>query len=94
MPWVTLPNVTATPETETSALAVPERLPSRFEGLSETPFDQFDTAQLALLNGWLESALADWPSSANTARVSSSGRTAYCLASHLGPGTPDGMGTD
>jgi uncharacterized protein with von Willebrand factor type A (vWA) domain len=62
LPWVTLPNVTATPETETSALAVPERLPSRFEGLSETPFDQFDTAQLALLNGWLESALADWPS--------------------------------
>jgi len=61
LPWATLPSMTATPETETSALAVPERLPSRLEGLAETPFDELDAAQLALLSGWLESALADWP---------------------------------
>ena len=61
LPWATLPSVTATPDGETTEMAVPERLPSGLEGLGETPFDELDAAQLALLSGWLESALADWP---------------------------------
>jgi len=61
LPWATLPHMTSTPDGGTSALVVPERLPSGLEGLADTPFDEFDPAQLALLSGWLESALADWP---------------------------------
>jgi hypothetical protein len=61
LPWATLPRVRSTADDETSELVVPERLPSRLEGLADIPFDEFDPAQLALLSGWLESALADWP---------------------------------
>jgi uncharacterized protein with von Willebrand factor type A (vWA) domain len=63
LPWATLPSVTSTTETdaETGGVAIPERLPSGLEGLADTPFDELDTAQVALLSGWLESALASWP---------------------------------
>ena len=61
LPWATLPSVRSTPDGGTSELVVPERLPSRLEGLADIPFDEFDPAQLVLLSGWLESALADWP---------------------------------
>ena len=53
--------MTSTPERKRVASAVPERLPSGLEGLADTPFDELDPAQLALLSGWLESALASWP---------------------------------
>jgi uncharacterized protein len=61
LPWATLPRMTSTPDGGSSELVVPERLPSGLEGLAETPFDEFDPAQLALLSGWLESAGSDWP---------------------------------
>jgi len=61
LPWATLPRVTAPSEAEPGGSVVPERLPSGLEGLADTPFDELDTAQLALLGGWLESALASWP---------------------------------
>ena len=61
LPWATLPRVTSTTEAETGELAIPEPLPSAREGLADTPFDEFDAWQLTLLSGWLESALADWP---------------------------------
>jgi uncharacterized protein with von Willebrand factor type A (vWA) domain len=61
LPWATLPSVTSTTEAEPAGLALPERLPNGLEGLADTPFDELDTEQLALLSGWLESALASWP---------------------------------
>jgi uncharacterized protein with von Willebrand factor type A (vWA) domain len=62
LPWATLPRVRSTADDgETGELVVPERLPSRLEALADIPFDEFDPAQLELLRGWLESALADWP---------------------------------
>jgi hypothetical protein len=61
LPWATLPSVTSTTEAETGGLALPERMPSGLEGLADTPFDELDTAQLALLGGWLEAALTSWP---------------------------------
>ncbi len=61
VPWVTLPPATSTSGSDPGEMAVPERLPSGLEGLGETSFDELDAAQLALLSGWLESALADWP---------------------------------
>ena len=61
LPWATPSRVTSTPNSGTSELAVPERLPGGLDGLADTPFDELDPAQLALLSGWLEAALADWP---------------------------------
>jgi hypothetical protein len=61
VPWVILPPASSTPGSDFGELAFPERLPSWLEGLGDTSFDELDGAQLALLSGWLESALADWP---------------------------------
>ena len=79
---------------EHSALVVPERLPSGLEGLADTPFDELDPAQLALLSGWLESALARLAHSADTTRGCSPCGTSHRPAPHVGSGPPDGMGTD
>jgi len=61
VPWVTLPPARSTPSSDLGDMGVPERLPSGLEGLGDTSFDELDVAQLALLSGWLESALVDWP---------------------------------
>jgi len=62
LPWVTLPPVDARDEWHGDAeIGVPQRLPSRLEGLADTPFDQLNPAELALLGAWFETALADWP---------------------------------
>lgn len=61
VPWVTLPSVRSTPGSGLGEISLPERLPSGLEGLGDTSFDELNAAQLALLSGWLESALVDWP---------------------------------
>jgi uncharacterized protein with von Willebrand factor type A (vWA) domain len=61
LPWVTLPRMTSTTEAERGGPALPERMPSGLEGVADTPFDELDTVQLALLSGWLQAALASWP---------------------------------
>lgn len=61
LPWATLPRVTSTPGEDPGGLTLPERLPSNFEALVDTPFDELDPANLALLSGWLQLALANWP---------------------------------
>jgi len=61
LPWTTLPQVVSSPGEHSAELALAERLPSGLEGLAETPFDELDPTQLALLSGWLESALTHWP---------------------------------
>jgi uncharacterized protein with von Willebrand factor type A (vWA) domain len=62
LPWHTLPR--STPE-ESSAdderFFLPELLPSALSGMGETPFDEFDDDQLALLGRWLEKAAPRWP---------------------------------
>ena len=40
---------------------LPELLPSELEGMGDTPFDEFDAEQLALLGRWLERAAPRWP---------------------------------
>src|SRR6185437_15551437 len=35
--------------------------PSGLEGLVDTPFEELNPADMALLGSWLESALATWP---------------------------------
>ena len=62
LPWHTLPRTTAgenAPEEEQFFL--PELLPSALTGMAETPFDEFDAEQLALLGRWLERAAPRWP---------------------------------
>lgn len=62
LPWATLPSVVATAEDgDESPLEVPERRPSDLEGVADEPFEALGPADLALLDGWLASALADWP---------------------------------
>ncbi|HST84290.1 MAG TPA: VWA domain-containing protein [Kineosporiaceae bacterium] len=62
LPWATLPTVVTSDEsTADTEIGVPQRLPSQLEGLADTPFDQLDPAQLALLGAWFETALARWP---------------------------------
>jgi uncharacterized protein len=61
LPWATLPRAMSMQDAEAGERAVPERLPSELEGLADVPFAEFDAAQLALLCGWFESALVDWP---------------------------------
>jgi uncharacterized protein len=61
LPWVTLPQVVADAGESDSAFTVPERLPSDIAGLIDTPFEQLDLAQTALLGRWLASVLPSWP---------------------------------
>ncbi len=62
LPWLTLPTVVDTARSSDCDVAVPQRLPSDLEELADTPFEDLDADRLALLSGWLESALATWPS--------------------------------
>ncbi len=62
LPWHTLPRPTSDDEPpEEGTLFLPELLPSALAGFTETPFDEFDTVQLAALGRWLERAAPRWP---------------------------------
>lgn len=62
LPWHTLPRTTPeeSPE-EDERYFLPEMLPSALAGMGNTPFDEFDADQLALLGRWLEKAAPRWP---------------------------------
>ncbi|MGV0836303.1 vWA domain-containing protein [Mycolicibacterium thermoresistibile] len=63
LPWATRPAVVSAAEdhgTETPT-AVPDLLPSRIVARADEPFERFDPADLRLLGGWLEQAVAAWP---------------------------------
>jgi uncharacterized protein with von Willebrand factor type A (vWA) domain len=61
LPWLTLPTVTGSASESTTELMVPERLPSRLEGLFDIPFDELDSTDLAAVGAWLEEAREQWP---------------------------------
>lgn len=61
LPWLTLPSVVGVAPGSDAAISLPELLPSDLLGLTDIPFDELEPADLALLSGWLESALDDWP---------------------------------
>jgi uncharacterized protein with von Willebrand factor type A (vWA) domain len=64
LPWLTLAAMGAArgrqdgPEPER---AVPDPLPSRVEAVADTPFEDLDDAQLALLSDWFAAATRTWP---------------------------------
>jgi uncharacterized protein with von Willebrand factor type A (vWA) domain len=63
LPWITLPQAVAAAGASDVAPANPvsQRLPSALEALVDTPFEELSPGDMALLGGWLESALATWP---------------------------------
>lgn len=60
LPWHTLPRVTASGE-EAEARALPDLLPSSVARIADTPFDELDEQELALLGRWLEESAHRWP---------------------------------
>lgn len=61
LPWHTRPRTIAEEGSPEEQVFLPELLPSALEGLAETPFDEFDPDQLAVLGRWLEKAAPRWP---------------------------------
>ena len=61
LPWHTLPRTTPEAGPPEDQVFLPELLPSALEGLADTPFDEFDPDQLAVLGRWLEKAAPRWP---------------------------------
>ena len=62
LPWHSLPRtVRADDEPDDDAGALPERLPSAVEAVADTPFEDLDERQHALVGAWLESSWTRWP---------------------------------
>jgi uncharacterized protein len=61
LPWHTLPHHTEAADADTTGQLLPELLPSAVERFADTPFDDLDEEQLALLGSWLERSLHRWP---------------------------------
>ena len=61
LPWATLPPVVSSAEESDSDVAVPERLPSELEALTDLPFEQLSDRETELLGRWLEAELRTWP---------------------------------
>lgn len=60
LPWQTLPRVTAD-EQEVDGRALPDLLPSAVASVADTPLDQLDERELALMGRWLEGSAHRWP---------------------------------
>lgn len=61
LPWRTRPQVVGASNPDESEVGVPELMPSDLEGLADVPFEDLDSADIALLSGWLQAALHEWP---------------------------------
>ena len=61
LPWRTLPRSSATADEATDDRVLPELLPSAVARIADTPLDELDETELALLGRWLEEAAPRWP---------------------------------
>lgn len=61
LPWATLPPVVSSAEDSDSDTAVPERLASDLEALTDLPFEALSEGETELLGRWLEARLRSWP---------------------------------
>ncbi len=61
LPWHTLPRMAAG-EQEDDGLVLPELLPSAMSRIADTPLEELDERELALLGRWLEASAHRWPS--------------------------------
>jgi uncharacterized protein with von Willebrand factor type A (vWA) domain len=60
VPWATRAG-TASDETASPSVLLPDVLPSRIAALADVPFDRFDPEDLRLLGTWLEASVENWP---------------------------------
>ncbi len=75
LPWHTLPRTSATDDPDDDQRALPELLPSAVARIADTPLDQLEEAEQALLGRWLEELLPHWPTRrSRRQRVRASGR--------------------
>jgi uncharacterized protein with von Willebrand factor type A (vWA) domain len=75
LPWNTLPRVHVTEPDEPTGRPLPDPLPSAVAAVADTPLDQLDPAELALLERWLAAAEDRWPTRrSRRTRVHPSGR--------------------
>jgi uncharacterized protein len=61
LPWHTLPRSSSEDDENGSERALPELLPSAVVRIADTPLDELDEAELALLGRWLEACAPRWP---------------------------------
>jgi uncharacterized protein with von Willebrand factor type A (vWA) domain len=61
LPWHILPQTDAAEDDEADLRRLPEPLPSAVARLADTPLDELDPEQLALLGRWLEASAHRWP---------------------------------
>ena len=74
LPWHTLPRVTAAEDAEPDGPPLPELMPSAVARIAETPFEELDARELAVLGRWLEGASHRWPTRrSRRAKAGSSG---------------------
>lgn len=74
LPWHTLPRTEAT-EAQEDGRILPDLMPSAVSRLADTPLDELDEAELALLGRWLEQSAHRWPTRrSRRQRVSSRGQ--------------------
>ena len=75
LPWHTLPRITGAGDGSAEGDTVPELLPSAVEAVADTPFEDLDEDQMALVGAWLEGAWPRWPTRrSRRRRVHASGR--------------------
>lgn len=61
LPWHTLPKSEARPDDDLEHRVLPDPLPSAVARVADTPFDELDPAQLALIERWLAASADRWP---------------------------------
>jgi uncharacterized protein with von Willebrand factor type A (vWA) domain len=75
LPWHTLPRHVEPDAGAAEGQLLPVPLPSAVESVADTPFEDLDERQLALVGAWLEDAWPRWPSRrSRRRRVHPSGR--------------------
>ena len=74
LPWHTLPRLMASEDAEPDGPPLPELMPSAVARIAETPFEELDARELAVLGRWLEGASHRWPTRrSRRAKAGSSG---------------------
>ncbi len=61
LPWHTLPAAVASDDAEGEEHTLPELLPSAVARIADTPLEQLDEHELAVLGRWLEASAHRWP---------------------------------
>jgi len=61
LPWHTLPRHEDGIEDDDNPVVLPELLPSAVARIADTPLDELDARELAVLGRWLERSAHEWP---------------------------------